>query len=248
MIRLTLPSRVDIPRDPTPANYQVPVMQNSIDEIPKIVVWEMSAGKVTKLKMKDEIIVVRENLPEDITAEALISAATRFFKLFNIKRSVMLNKAIVKPEEPKKSNNDLIVGSNLRGKHAKIKLQINDGFAEDGESVGMIANMTLYKNRIIEFYRKNPECFDTDTIKKYIMAVYDGIADATADNRGRGYVRFMLDQGYIKSTAKTCRGRRASYEFIKAPYDEPLPAQAEFDPEYEKERKLRELDAMRREM
>lgn len=239
-----IPSRVAALASDMPSNYKSPDLPKPVQEDTdkQIKVWEMSAGKVTKLKFREEILCIREDLPEYLTSDDLIKTAKNFFRLFDIRKSVILKKAIGKVEEEPnyfQTRNVTIVPN-------RTKIKPHDEFGEDEGLLGKLRGIPIYKNRIEGFYRRFPSTFSSGDLLDYFNLVYDGIAKTTAENRSRAYSTFMMQEKFIVNDGRLGQGHMIHFRFIEAPFGVTPAAQSDFDPECAKMQMHSDLTAMRR--
>lgn len=187
--------------------------------------WQVVCGKPTQVLAQGKILVVKENLPKGWDP---VKVAKDFAMTFDIGKSNLLRKAIESDKQPV-----IKITNGVKIKKSRTM--------ESGEAVGKQSNITIYKEKIVGFYRLNPGRFTAKDLTNYFMELYPEISEGTALNKQRGYIQFMIDRGIIKQVEGNGNQGRV-YNFTHPPYGAiPAVRTVEFDPKELQERKSLEI-------
>lgn len=185
-------------------------------------VWQMQAGRITHLRIGNEVFCVRDNYPPELNP---VRVAKNFMEVIDPKKTQLLRK---------------VQGDKLEGmtgiksdiKHSRNRKSTIDEIGEPITHQGLIA---IYEAMIRAIYRKfgGANRFTLNELVGYFQERYKGLSIHTNTNKARAYVTYMKNEGIISE--HKIFGRSKLYRFEAAPYGEQPAAKAEFDYEYAKE-------------
>jgi hypothetical protein len=195
-------------------------------------------------KAVDNIFAIQDILPENVNP---IKVAEMFVRTIDLEKTKVLRAAIngnkYTNETPQNDNTYYNTKGN-RTTHKRGPYKKGD-VGETDEPIDVVLRVAIYKERIIDIWRRlGEDLFTGSDIKKYLLDYYGvRIRETTAYNKQRGYVEYMKKNGFIKEVNSFNKAK--VYKFISAPFGAEPAAKAEFDPEDAQKRKLIELSTMR---
>lgn len=196
-----------------------------------IVIEQVLAGRITELKIQGAIFAVKPEANVDP-----IKAAKDFLNAFDIKKTAMLRK--LKCEVPKPEHEPSMTFRNKQQKAVFTRQS-----QSELESVGRINNIPIFKEYIVEFYKKYHDGFIGRDVIDFMATKFKSSASATLANKQRAYIEFMRQNGWIDQVAGAGKvGRK--YKFVEAPYGTEI-VKAEYDSTYMQGMKERQLIAIR---
>lgn len=192
-------------------------------------VWEKRAGVIEIVECPWGLLKIRNDIPEGLDPVQVI---INYLKVVDIEGTKLLQR-MRNPQKPASDAN-----------HKKGDRRPN--LPEPGPSMGKYHAMRIYKDRVIDLYRKLPETFSSAEIFEYFQNCYSPItcSPETARNKVYAYTNFLIDNAMLKKVGR--ENKTFIYRFTAPPFGAVKPAQAEFDSEYMKKQKALELEAMRR--
>jgi hypothetical protein len=193
-----------------------------------IVIEQVLAGKITELKIQGAIFAVKPDAHVDP-----IKAARDFLNAFDIKKTAMLRK--VKCEVPKP---EPMIYRNKQQKAVMTK-QSQAGL----ETVARVNNIPIFKEYIVEFYKKYPDTFTGKDVIDFMGTKFKSSAATTLMNKQRAYIEFFRSNGWIEQIGGSGKVKRV-YKFIEAPYGTEV-VKAEYDAGFMQDMKERQLIAIR---